>query len=159
MDGKTDTWYSLNSISQREVGELQFISTRKQSFLLKGPKAVLPVTWQGLSSRPSTSSQQAGNPNLRRGPPKPITCRSHCLSSSFEACHLPLPLPAKPQSSTLAWAEQWGRCSQRVWLYQPGRPFPLSTVTAGGSLGRGAKSRVHWDTEETLFFPTPELQK
>lgn len=159
MDGKTGTWCSLNSISQRGVGEFQLIRTRKQSFLLKGPKAVLPVTWQGLSFCPSTSSQQAGNPNLRRGPPKPITCRSHCLGSSFEARHLPLPLPAKPQSSTLAWTEQWGRCSQRVWLYQPGRPFSLSTVTAGGSLGRGAKSSVNWDTVETLFSPTPELKR
>lgn len=121
MDGKTDTWCSLESVSQRRGGDLQLISTRKQSFWLKGPSAVLPVTWQGLPSCPSVFSLQAGNPSLRRGPPKPITSGSHCLGFSFEAGHLPLPLPlpAKPQSSTLAWTGLWGKCSHRVCLCKP----------------------------------------
>lgn len=112
MDGKTGTWYSLDSVSQRGVRELHFISTRKQGFPLKGPSAVLPVTWQGLPSCPSTSSLQVGNPNLRWGPPKPITVRSHCLGFSFEAYHLPHPLPAKPQIPPLPGLDSGGGASR-----------------------------------------------
>lgn len=38
--------------SQKEVRDLQLIGTRKQGFPLKGPKAVRPVTWQGLPLLP-----------------------------------------------------------------------------------------------------------
>lgn len=141
MDGKTGTWCSLESVSQRRVGDLQLISTRKQSFLLKGPSTVLPVTWQGLFSRLSAFSLQTGNPSLRGGPPKLITSRSHCLGFSFEASHLPLPHPARPQSSTLAWTGLWGKCSHRVCLCKPWGPYPFSTRTAGGSSVRGSLLR------------------
>lgn len=157
----------MGSISQRGVRELQLISTRKQSFLLKGPSTVLPVTWQGLPSCPSTSSLKAGNPNLRWGPPKPITSRSHCLGFSFEAYHLPHPLPAKPQSSTVAWTGQWGRCSQRVWLCKSGGTLPTlhencrwlccSWEPRGGALGK-VKCKLGY-SKETLFFPSPELKR
>lgn len=127
--------------SQKEVRDLQLIGTRKQGFPLKGPKAVRPVTWQGFPFCPSTSSLQ-GYPKLRWGPPKRITSRTHCLQFSFEDYHLPQHLPAKPQSSTLAWAGQWGRCSQRVWPgKRGGGPFPLSTGTAGGSSAGGSLRR------------------
>lgn len=121
MDGKRGTWYSLNIVSQGGwVGELHLISTRKQSFLLKRPKAILPVSWQGLPSCPSTSSQQTGNPNLRRGPPKPVTTRTHCLVSSFEARHLPSPSPSLSQQSP--------------------KVQPLLGLNSGGGTARGCGS-------------------
>lgn len=97
----------------------------------------------GAPLLPSTFSLQAGNPSLRRGPPKLITSRSHCLGSSFEASHLPLPLllPAKPQSSSLAWTGLWGKCSHRVCLCKPWGPYPFSTGTAGGSSVSGSLQR------------------
>lgn len=120
-------------------GELQLISTRKQSFLLKRPKAVLPVSWQGLPSRPSTSSQQAGNPNLRRG-----------LQSQSQRGLIVLFLPLKPVTSPPPPPSSKAPKFNPYWDWTVGEvqpegvalparvPFLLSTGTAGGSLGWGA---------------------
>lgn len=102
----------------------------------------------GAPLQPFNLPQQAGNPNVRRGPPKPITSRSHCLGSSFEARHVPLPLPAKPQSSTLCLDWTVGEVQQegvalprregvRVWGGAGGDPSH-STGTAGGRFQWGA---------------------
>lgn len=147
MDGKTGIWCSFNSVSQRRggVGELQLISTRKQSFPLKG-KAVLPVTGRG-----SPPALQSPLSKLA------IPTQEGALQSQSQAGVIVLVLPLKPVTSPTPSSSQQSPKVQPVPGLEGGggagrgcgsamggggrrgkRPFLLSTGTAGGCLQRGA---------------------
>lgn len=171
LEWQNRQWCSLDSVSQSgERERTPAYQHQKTKFGAdKGPSAGCPASHLAGGSPPALQPFSASRQSQPLGPPKPITSRSHCLGFSFEACHLPIPLPAKPQSSALAWTGLWGRCSQRVWLCKPGW-WGLGGGDTLTSLHRNcrwlfyrreprescwAKSSVNWNTVKRSSSPHP----